>query len=110
IAQMLLSQAGFTVETAENGKVAVDKVASSGGRYDLILMDIQMPVMDGLAATVAIRALRDPALSRVPILAMSANAFREDVVAAEKAGMNGYIVKPINEKKMMATLRKVLRK
>ena len=111
IASMLLTQAGFTVEWAENGKVALDKVsASQPGDYDAILMDIQMPVMDGYEATRAIRALEDPALAGIPILAMTANAFKEDEQAAERAGMQGHIAKPIDLQKMLETIRRVLQK
>ncbi len=108
IASMLLSQVGFIVEWAENGKIALDMVSSSQpGYYDVILMDIQMPVMDGYEATRAIRALADPALAEIPILAMTANAFKEDVLAAEQAGMQGHIAKPIDVQKMLETIRKV---
>ena len=111
IASMLLSQAGFIVEWAENGKTALDMVSSSQpGYYDVILMDIQMPVMDGYEATRAIRALDNPELAGIPILAMTANAFKEDEQAAERAGMQGHIAKPIDIQKMMATIRKVLLK
>ncbi len=111
IATMLLSQAGFIVDRAENGKTALDMVSSSQpGTYDLILMDIQMPVMDGYEATRAIRSLDNPALAGIPILAMTANAFKEDEQAAERAGMQGHIVKPIDIQKMMDTIRKVLLK
>ena len=109
IAVMILSQAGFTVETAENGKEALDMVASSSpGYYDAILMDIQMPVMDGYEAARAIRALDNPELAEIPIIAMTANAFKEDEQAAEQAGMQGHIAKPIDLQKMMETIRTVL--
>ena len=82
---------------AENGAVAVDKVkAAPGGYYDLVLMDIQMPVMDGYAAARAIRALPDAKQASVPIIAVTANAFEEDKQAALDAGMNGHIPKPIH--------------
>ena len=109
IAQMILSQAGFTVETAENGRAAVEMVAASApGYYDAILMDIQMPVMDGYEATREIRSLPDPALARIPILAMTANAFREDVQAAMDAGMQAHIAKPVDVGVLMKTLTDVL--
>ena len=110
IATAILQQAGITVEKAENGQVAVKKVRASAPRdYDLILMDIQMPVMDGYTATKAIRALEDAELARIPIIAMTANAFAEDIRAAEEAGMNGHIAKPIDVNVMMHTMAQVLR-
>ena len=78
--------------------------ASSPGYYAAVLMDIQMPVMDGYTAARQIRALEDPELASVPILAMTANAFREDVEAAAGAGMNGHIAKPLDVDAMMETL------
>lgn len=109
IAVMLLEGIGFTVETAENGKEAVDKVsASQAGYYDAVLMDIQMPVMDGYEATKNIRALENPALANVPIIAMTANAFSEDVKKAHDAGMNAHIAKPIDVNTMTETLQAVL--
>ncbi len=109
IAQILLEQMGFAVDTAENGKIAVDKVAASApGHYDAVLMDIQMPVMDGYEAAHAIRNLDDRALASIPIIAMTANAFAEDVRAAEEAGMQGHIAKPIDVDVMTATLLHVL--
>ena len=110
IANMILTQAGFTVEPAENGKVALDLVSTSEpGYYDAVLMDLQMPVMDGYEATRAIRALDDPALAGIPILAMTANAFKEDVEAVKAAGMQAHIPKPIDVNVLMNTLRSVLK-
>jgi len=110
IASMILTQMGFEVETAENGRIAVDKVAASEpGTYDLVLMDIQMPVMDGYTATRTIRALDDPALAGVPIVAMTANAFAEDVQAAMDAGMQAHIAKPVDIAVLHRTLEEVLR-
>ena len=109
IASMILTQAGFTVETAENGKIAVDMMTGSEpGYYDAVLMDIQMPVMDGYEATRIIRALPDSTLSQVPILAMTANAFKEDEEAAKEAGMQAHIAKPVDINAMMKTLTDVL--
>lgn len=109
IATMLLEDLGFTVETAENGQIAVDKVAASEpGYYDAVLMDIQMPVMNGNDATKAIRALPDEQLCKVPIVAMTANAFSEDVKKAHDVGMNGHIAKPIDVNNMVNVLKEVL--
>ena len=109
IATLILESFGFALECAENGRQAVEMVSSSWpGHYDAILMDIQMPVMDGYAATRAIRALDNPELAQVPIVAMTANAFAEDVRAAHDAGMNGHIAKPLEVDKMLTTLGEVL--
>ena len=109
IASMILSEAGFLVETAENGKIALDMVsASEPGYYDAVLMDIQMPEMDGYEATRAIRALENKDLARIPILAMTANAFKEDELAAREAGMQAHIAKPVDVEKLMKTLSSVL--
>ena len=109
IAAALLTSFGFTLETAENGKEAVDMVAASKpGHFDAVLMDIQMPVMNGYEAARAIRALENPELAAIPIAAMTANAFAEDIEEAAKAGMNGHIAKPIDIEKMMDTLTEIL--
>jgi len=109
IALMILSQAGFMVDTAENGQIAVDLVSSSvPGYYDAILMDIQMPVMNGFEATRTIRSLPDPSLARIPIIAMTANAFKEDAQATLDAGMEAHIAKPIDVDILMKTLTDVL--
>lgn len=109
IAVMILETAGFEVETAENGQQVVEKLAASTpGYYSAILMDIQMPIMDGYAASKAIRNLKDERLAKVPIVAMTANAFSEDVQAAKDAGMDDHIAKPIDVPKMMETLKKVI--
>ena len=111
IAQMILEQMGFSVETAENGKVAVEKVAASEpGYYDIILMDIQMPVMDGYTATREIRSLADRRLASIPILAMTANTFPEDVKAAKNAGMQAHIAKPVVVNILRKELSTVLKK
>ena len=109
IANMILTNAGFTVETAENGRIAVDMVsASEPGYYDAVLMDIQMPVMDGYEATRAIRALENKDLANIPVLAMTANAFKEDELAAMEAGMQAHIAKPVDVGLLMKTLASVL--
>ena len=105
IATTILEEAGFTVETAENGRVAVEKVeAAAPNWYDLVLMDIQMPEMDGYEATRRIRALADKEKAGVPIVAMSANAFEEDKKNAMSAGMNGHIAKPLDVKLLFRIL------
>ena len=106
---MLLEMHGFIVEQASNGQEAIDKVTSAQAHYyDAILMDVQMPVMDGYAATRAIRTLADAAKSSVPIIAMTANAFEEDKRNALDAGMNAHIAKPIDEKNLMNVLGNIL--
>ena len=108
IALEVLEEHGFVIDTAENGSAAVHKVSTAApGTYDLVLMDIQMPVMDGLEATRRIRALENPALSHIPIIAMTANAFDEDRRAASRCGMNGFISKPINIDEVLATLHHI---
>ncbi|MBR5768741.1 MAG: response regulator, partial [Clostridia bacterium] len=109
IAKMILTKAGFTVETAENGQEALDAVkASAPGYYDAVLMDINMPVMNGLDASRAIRALEDAELAKIPIIAMTASALSEDVRAALDAGMNAHVSKPIEINKLMATISDIL--
>ena len=108
IALEVLDEYGFVIDTAENGSAAVHKVSTAApGAYDLVLMDIQMPVMDGLEATRRIRALENPALSHIPIIAMTANAFDEDRRAAARCGMNGFISKPIDIDEVVATLHQI---
>ena len=109
IAQEILCEYGFRVDTAENGAVAVEKVSTAApGSYDLVLMDVQMPVMDGYTATRQIRALDDPALAKIPILAMTANAFDEDRRNALESGMTGFLSKPIVIGDLVQELRKIL--
>ena len=109
IAKMLLESEGFIVDTASDGSEAVKKVAeSAAGDYDAVLMDIQMPIMNGYEAAREIRKLDNKRLASVPIIAMTANAFSEDVKNALDAGMNGHIAKPIDVPKMMETLAKIL--
>ena len=109
IAQEILREYGFRVDTAENGEVAVEKVSTAApGSYDLVLMDVQMPVMDGYTATRKIRALDDPARAKLPILAMTANAFDEDRRNALESGMNGFLSKPIVIGDLVQELHKIL--
>ncbi len=110
IAVAILGDAGFTTEVAENGQIAVDMLKNSKpGYYQLVLMDVQMPVMNGYEATQLIRNLDDHRLSTIPILAMTANAFEEDKQEAVKCGMNGHISKPIDVDNLFAMLKKVLK-
>ena len=97
ITEEILKMKGVSFTCAENGQIAVDIfTASAPGTFDAILMDIQMPVLDGYAATAAIRASHSPESQAIPIIAMTANAFHEDVVSALSAGMNSHISKPID--------------
>lgn len=105
----ILEEAGFTVEVAGNGQVAVEMLKrSEPGYYQLVLMDIQMPVMNGYQASRAIRELEDPALASIPVIAMTANAFEEDKREALKHGMNAHIAKPIDIDILFRTLDEVL--
>ena len=109
IAAEILKEYGFVVETAENGAEAVEKIrASKPGDYDLVLMDVQMPVMNGYDATREIRALPDPALAGIPILAMTANAFDEDRRSALECGMDGFLSKPIVIAELVHELQRLL--
>ena len=109
IANDILEEYGFLIETAEDGDIAVDMVKNAAvGQYDLILMDIQMPRMNGYEATKLIRALDDPELAQIPIIAMTANAFEEDRRNALAAGMNAHIAKPIDVPLLLATLERIL--
>lgn len=109
IAEDILSDAGVIVDTAEDGDIAVEKMRNArAGQYDLILMDIQMPRMNGYEATMAIRSLPDHSLASVPIVAMTANAFEEDKQNAVDAGMNGHLSKPIDVPKLLQTLSDIL--
>ena len=97
------------MDTAENGAIAVEKVQSAApDTYDIVLMDVLMPVMDGYEATRRIRALEDPTRAKIRILAMTANAFEEDRKAAFAAGMDGFLSKPIDIDELWKTLRRLL--
>lgn len=110
IAAEILKAAGFIVDVAEDGIVAVDKMAEAASDfYDLILMDIQMPKMNGFMATREIRTLSDNRKANIPIIAMTANAFEEDKKSAYESGMNGFISKPINIQELLRTLAKILK-
>ena len=109
IAEDILSEAGLMIDVAEDGDIAVEKMRNaSAGRYDLILMDIQMPRMNGYEATRAIRALPDDWAASIPIVAMTANAFEEDKQNAFASGMNGHLAKPIEIPKLMKMLSRFL--
>ena len=109
IAVAILGEAGFTTEVAQNGQIALDMLEqSTPGYYQLVLMDVQMPVLNGYEATRKIRRLEDRRLASIPILAMTANAFEEDKQAALGCGMNGHIAKPIDVELLFKTLNKVM--
>lgn len=104
IAAEILGMTGVAVDIAENGKIAVEKVVAAPEKwYDLIFMDIQMPIMNGYEATAAIRSLPG-GRGKVPIIAMTANAFAEDAQRAYDAGMNGHLTKPIDMEKVKQAL------
>ena len=109
IAIEILKEAGFVIELAEDGQICVDMLnKASSGYYDLILMDIQMPNMNGYDATRTIRSLKDSEKANIPILAMTANAFAEDKREALRCGMNGHLAKPINVHELMKELANIL--
>ena len=108
IISALLSMFGITTERAENGRICLDKMrAAEKDRYTLIFMDVQMPEMNGLEATRAIRKLDDPWASSIPIIAMTADAFSENVTECLNAGMNGHIAKPIDIKLVIKEIRRI---
>ncbi len=104
-----MTSEGHEVDLACDGGEAVEKVKNAdAGRYDAVLMDVQMPVLNGYEATFAIRALDDKAKAGIPVVAMTANAFAEDKAQADKAGMNGYVTKPISYDEIVSVLGKLL--
>ncbi len=110
IAVEILQEVGFTVDVADDGAAAVKRMKEAEpGQYDLILMDIQMPVMDGYEATRQIRVLEDPDIAGIPIIAMTANAFYEDKKAAMEAGMDGHLAKPIDVSRLMELLWEIIK-
>jgi CheY-like chemotaxis protein len=109
IAIEILTEVGFEVDRAEDGQICVDKLQKAEDNfYDVILMDIQMPNLNGYEATKTIRALSDTAKADIPIIAMTANAFEEDKRDAQRAGMNGHLAKPINVRELYKTLMEIL--
>lgn len=110
IAVELLKEEGFILDTAEDGTIAVEKMRTAKpGQYDLILMDIQMPIMDGYEATRQIRKLKNSETANIPIVAITANAFEEDRQKALKAGMNEHVSKPIDLARLLEVVKKVLK-
>ncbi|MCM1086590.1 MAG: response regulator, partial [Muribaculaceae bacterium] len=111
ILKEMLSIVGATCEVCENGKLAVEEFAKSEpGQYQLILMDVQMPIMNGYDATKAIRALNHPLAKDIPIIAMTANAFAEDVRDALEAGMNAHVAKPVDMAVLERAVKAVMEK
>ena len=111
IAVSILKSAGFEIELAENGEIAVNMVKNSEqGYYDAVLMDIQMPVMNGYEAAKAIRGFDDKRKATIPIVAVTANAFEEDRKIALEAGMNGHLAKPVDIGRLMSLLRQYLQR
>jgi CheY-like chemotaxis protein len=102
----LLEETGVEIDFAENGKIAVEKYTQNPDEYNIILLDIQMPIMDGITAATRIRNSGLPGADRIPIYAMTANAFKEDAERCLRAGMNGHIAKPIDADKLRETLNK----
>lgn len=110
IAVELLKEEGFILDTAEDGTIAVEKMRTAKpGQYDLILMDIQMPIMDGYEATRQIRKLENPETANIPIVEITANAFEEDRQKALEAGMNEHVSKPIDMERLLEIMKKVLK-
>lgn len=107
IATELLQEFGFVIEHAEDGLICIDKLAKAQNNYDLILMDVQMPNLDGYEATKKIRHMKDKTKANIPIIAMTANAFEEDRKNALAVGMNGHLAKPIEMPKLMEMLTKI---
>ena len=109
IASAILEDSGFSTEVADNGRIAVDMMRKAEpGYYQLVLMDVQMPEMNGYEATREIRKLENKELASIPIIAMTANAFEEDKREALRCGMDGHIAKPINVEVLLDTLKKIL--
>jgi CheY-like chemotaxis protein/two-component sensor histidine kinase len=108
ILMSLLEDTGLIIECAENGKEALDMVAANPNKYDVVFMDMQMPEMDGLEATRRIRALTGHQRANLPIVAMTANVFEDDIAACKAAGMDSHVGKPLDIDKVLDTLRTYL--
>ena len=105
----LLSDMGMKLERAENGQMCLEKFnASDPGFYDVILMDVRMPIMNGYESTTAIRALSRPDAQDIPIIAMTADAFSEDIKHCLECGMNAHTAKPINLDELLSLLKKYI--
>ena len=110
VAHELLSSCGFEVDWAQNGQICVDKFRESApGHYDVILMDIRMPVLNGYSAAQAIRSLERPDAAAIPIIAMTADAFSEDIRKCQECGMNAHIAKPFDIRELMRALQKYMK-
>lgn len=107
IAEELLGMMGFVIDSAENGKVALEKVISASEPYDVILMDLQMPVMDGWQASQEIRALPDPELAHIPIVALSANVTEHDQSRSKECGINAHLLKPMDLSQVVSTIEEL---
>ena len=106
IAMELLKEKGFLIDWVKDGQECFDKLEEADeGYYDLILMDIQMPILNGYDTTAKIRQMENPKKASTPIVAMTANAFEEDIAMAQKVGMNGFIAKPLDAEKMFTILK-----
>lgn len=109
VAQKILEKVGFEVVIAVDGKKGVEKYLESRGEYDVILMDINMPVMNGLDATRAIRALDIDGAARIPIIAMTTNGYLEDIYDSKMAGMNEHLIKPIEPENLFQCISKYVK-
>ena len=110
IMMMVLAARDMDADLAENGRIAVDKFsASEPGHYDAILMDMRMPEMDGLEATRTIRAMERPDAKEIPIIALTANAFDEDVQRSLQAGLNAHLSKPVQPESLYETLESLIK-
>jgi CheY-like chemotaxis protein len=111
IAREILKEEGAEITEAENGQIALERfVSSKPGSFDVIIMDVMMPVMNGYDATRAIRNSSHPQAGSIPIIAMTANAYRQDVEMAMEAGMNAHVAKPINVKMLLSVLGQYVKK